>query len=127
LGTQFTKWPNIEIGYTITLNDYQGTTFTTQQPFAKLDYFFLNGFSFNADYDYYSYTNSSGTVKNSYDFLNASLAYRKKDAKMEYRVGVTNLLNTRSLNDDSFNQIGFRTSQYFVQPRYLIFSLRYNL
>jgi hypothetical protein len=127
LGTQFTKWPNIEIGYTITLNDYQGTTFTTQQPFAKLDYFFLNGFSFNADYDYYSYTNSTGTVRNSYDFLNASLAYRKKDAKMEYRVGVTNLLNTRSLNDDSFNQIGFRTSQYFVQPRYLIFSLRYNL
>lgn len=127
LGTQFTKWPNIEIGYTITLNDYQGTTFTTQQPFAKLDYFFLNGFSFNADYDYYSYTNSTGTVRNSYDFLNASLAYRKKDAKMEYRVGVTNLLNTRSLNDDSFNQIGFRTSQYFVQPRYLIFSLKYNL
>lgn len=127
LGTQFSKWPNIEIGYTITINDYQGTTFTTQQPFAKLDYFFLNGFSFNADYDYYSYTNSTGTVRNSYDFLNASLAYRKKDAKMEYRVGVTNLLNTRSLNDDSFNQIGFRTSQYFVQPRYLIFSLRYNL
>jgi hypothetical protein len=127
LGTQFAKWPNIEIGYTITLNDYQGTTFKTQQPFAKLDYFFLNGFSFNADYDYYSYTNSTGTVKNSYDFLNSSLAYRKKDAKMEYRVGVTNLLNTRSLNDDSFNQIGFRTSQYFVQPRYLIFSLKYNL
>lgn len=127
LGTQFTKWPNIEIGYTITLNDYQGTTFTTQQPFAKLDYFFLNGFSFNADYDYYSYTNSTGTVRNSYDFLNSSLAYRKKEAKMEYKVGVTNLLNTRSLNDDSFNQIGFRTSQYFVQPRYLVFSLKYNL
>ena len=127
LGTQFKTWPNLELGYTVTLNDYQGTTFKTQQPFAKLDYFFLDAFSFNADYDYYQYTNSSGTVNNTYDFLNTSLSYRKKDAKMEYRVGVTNLLDTKSLNDDSFNQTSFRTSEYLVQPRYVVFSLKYNL
>lgn len=127
LGTQFKMWPNLEVGYTITLNDYQGETFKTQQPFVKVDYFFLNGFSFTANYDYYNYSNTSGSVDNKYDFLNASLNYRKKDAKMEYRIGATNLLNTGSLNDDSFNQTGFRTSQYFVQPRYIIFSLKYNL
>jgi outer membrane receptor protein involved in Fe transport len=59
--------------------------------------------------------------------LNASINYRKKDAKMEYRISGTNLLNTTSLNDDSFNQTGFRTSQYIVQPRYVVFSLKYNL
>ncbi|GGD20324.1 TonB-dependent receptor [Flavobacterium orientale] len=127
LGTQFKKWPNVEVGYAVTLNDYQGETFKTQQPFVKVDYFFLDGFSFVANYDYYNYSNTSGTVDNKYDFLNASLNYRKKDAKMEYRIGATNLLNTGSLNDDSFNQTGFRTSQYFVQPRYIIFSLKYNL
>lgn len=127
LGTQFKMWPNLEVGYTITLNDYQGETFKTQQPFVKVDYFFLNGFSFTANYDYYNYSNTSGSVDNKYDFLNASLNYRKKDAKMEYRIGATNLLNTGSLNDDSFNQTGFRTSQYFVQPRYIILSLKYNL
>ena len=127
LGTQFKTWPNIEIGYTILLNDYENTTFKTQQPFARLDYFFLDGFSFNAEYDYYNYSNSSGTISNEYDFLNTSLSYRKKDAKMEYRVGVTNLLDTKSLNDDSFNQSFYSTSQYIVQPRYLIFSLKYNL
>lgn len=127
LGTQFKMWPNLEVGYTITLNDYQGETFKTQQPFVKVDYFFLNGFSFTANYDYYNYSNTSGSVDNKYDFLNASLNYRKKDAKMEYRIGATNLLNTGSLNDDSFNQTGFRTSQYFVQPRYIVFSLKYNL
>jgi hypothetical protein len=127
MGTQYKKWPNLEIGYSLTLNDYQGTTFKTQQPFARLDYFFLDGFAFDATYDYYKYTNSDGTVNNTYDFLNTSLSYRKKDAKLEYRLGVTNLLNTTSLNDDSFSQTSFRTSQYIVQPRYVIVSLKYNL
>ena len=127
MGTQYKTWPNLEVGYTVTLNDYQGTTFKTQQPFAKLDYFFLNGFAFDTTYDYYQYTNSSGTVNNTYDFLNSNLSYRKKDAKLEYRLGVTNMLNTKSLNDDSFNQTSFRTSQYLVQPRYVVFSLKYNL
>ncbi len=127
LGTQYRKWPNLEAGYSIALNDYQGTTFTTHQPFIKLDYYFLNGFSITSDYNYYNYGNSSGTIENVYDFLNASINYRKKDAKMEYRISGTNLLNTTSLNDDSFNQTGFRTSQYIVQPRYVVFSLKYNL
>ena len=127
MGTQYKIWPNLEVGYSLTLNDYQGTTFKTQQPFARLDYFFLNGFAFDATYDYYKYSNSSGTVNNTYDFLNSSLSYRKKDAKLEYRLGVTNMLNTKSLNDDSFSQTSFRTSQYLVQPRYLVVSLKYNL
>jgi hypothetical protein len=127
LGTQYRKWPNLEAGYSVALNDYQGTTFTTHQPFIKLDYYFLNGFSITSDYNYYNYSNSSGTIENVYDFLNASINYRKKDGKMEYRISGTNLLNTTSLNDDSFNQTGFRTSQYIVQPRYIVFSLKYNL
>ncbi len=127
LGTQFREMPNIEAGYSIGINDYAGTTFTTKQPFVKLDYYFLNGFSFTADYDFYNYSNSNGTVENQYEFLNASLNYRKKDAKMEYRINATNLLNTTSLNDDSFSITNFRTSQYLVQPRYIVFSLKYNL
>src|SRR5690606_36783537 len=70
LGTQFKTWPNIEIGYSIVLNDYENTTFKTQQPFARLDYFFLDGFSFIAEYDHYNYSNSNGTITNEYDFSN---------------------------------------------------------
>lgn len=127
LGTQFKIWPNLEIGYSLTLNDYQNTTFKTKQPFAKVDYLFLKSFSLTADYNRYNYSNSQGTVNNKYEFLNSSLSYRKKDAKMEYTVAATNVLNTKTLNDDSFSQTGFRTSQYIVQPRYIIFSLKYNL
>jgi hypothetical protein len=55
------------------------------------------------------------------------LIYQKKDSKFEYKISGTNLLNTKSINDDSFSQFSTRTSQYTVQPRYLIFSLKYNI
>jgi hypothetical protein len=127
LGTQFKIWPNLEIGYSLTLNDYQNTVFKTKQPFVKFDYFFLKVFSLTADYNNFNYSNSEGTINNKYEFLNSSFSYRKKDAKMEYTVAATNLLNTKTINDDTFNQTGYRSSQYLVQPRYVVFSLRYNL
>ena len=125
--TNYKKIPNVELGYSITSNNYNKTTFYTEKPYVRLDYFFLNSFSFVSEYEFYHYYNNSKTVNNEYDFLSASLVYQKKDSKWEYKVGATNLLNTTSLNDDSFDQYATRTSQYNVQPRYIIFSLKYNL
>ena len=127
VATNYKTLPNLEIGYNLTMNDYNNTTFYTQKPFARMDYYFLDSFTFTAEYDYYHYTNNLKTVDNEYDFLNANLMYQKKNSKWEYRVTVTNLLNTKSLNDDSFSQFSTRTSQYIVQPRYLMFALKYNL
>lgn len=125
--TNYKNLPNLELGYNIVINNYANSVFYTDKPFAKLDYYFLNSFSFTADYEFYHYYNSDKTVDNQYDFLNASLIYQKKDSKFEYKLSATNLLNTKSLNDDSFTQFSTRTSQYTVQPRYIIFSFKYNL
>jgi len=125
--TNYKNMPNLELGYNIVTNDYNNTTFYTEKPFARLDYFFLNSFSFVAEYELYHYCNNAKTVNNEYDFLSASLIYQKKGSELEYKVSGTNLLNTTSLNDDSFTQFATRTSQYTVQPRYVIFSLKYNL
>ncbi|MDN3678041.1 carboxypeptidase-like regulatory domain-containing protein [Flavobacterium paronense] len=126
--TNFKKLPNIEIGYNYLINEYQGNTFYTDKPSVKLDYFFLKSFSFVSEYEFYHYYNNDRTTENEYDFLSASLIYQKtKDSKWEYKLSGTNLLNTTSLNDDSFNQNIVRTSQYRVQPRYVILSLKYNL
>ncbi len=128
LATNYKELPNLEIGYSITTNDYSGTKFITEMPSAKLDYYFLDSFSFVAEYEYYHYTNNKKTVNNEYDFLSTSLIYQKtKDSKLEYKISATNLLNTKTLNDDSFTQFSTRTSQYTVQPRYIILSLKYNL
>jgi hypothetical protein len=128
VATNYKDLPNLELGYSRTINDYIGTKFFTDRPSARLDYFFLDSFSFVSEYEYYHYTNNNKTVNNEYDFLSASLIYqKKKESKLEYKVSVTNLLNTNILNDDSFTQFSTRTSQYTVQPRYIIFSLKYNL
>jgi hypothetical protein len=126
--TNFKKMPNIELGYSYSVNDYPTDTFFTDKPTVTLDYFFLKSFSFVAEYEFYHYYNSDKSVENEYDFLSASLIYQKtKDSKWEYKISATNLLNTTSLNDDSFSQFSTRTSQYKVQPRYVMFSLKYNL
>ncbi|MFT3795137.1 carboxypeptidase regulatory-like domain-containing protein [Flavobacterium sp.] len=125
--TNYKHWPNLEIGYNLTVNDYQQATFYTQRPSAKLDYYFLEAFSLVSEYEFYHYNNSDDSIQNEYDFLSASLIYQKKGSPWEYKISATNLLNTTSLNDDSFTQFATRTSQYVVQPRYLIFSLKYNL
>jgi hypothetical protein len=125
--TNYKNMPNLELGYNVVKNDYNNSTFYTEKPFARLDYFFLKSFSFVTEYEFYHYYNNAKTVNNEYDFLSASLIYQKKGGKMEYKVSGTNLLNTTSLNDDSFSQFSTRTSQYTVQPLYVIFSLKYNL
>ncbi|MFE3868075.1 TonB-dependent receptor [Flavobacterium sp. LS2P90] len=125
--TNYKNMPNLELGYNVVKNDYNNSTFYTEKPFARLDYFFLKSFSFVSEFEFYHYYNNAKTVNNEYDFLSASLIYQKKGSKLEYKVSGTNLLNTTSLNDDSFSQFSTRTSQYTVQPRYVIFSLKYNL
>jgi hypothetical protein len=129
--TNYKNLPNLEVGYNIAVNEYNNANgvskFFTERPFAKLDYFFLKSWSFVSEYEFYHYYSKDKTINNEYDFLSASIIYQKKDSKWEYKVGVTNLLNTTSLNDDSFSQFSTRTSQYTVQPRYIVCSLKYNL
>ena len=126
--TNYKNMPNIEVGYSYTINDYSNSKFFTDKPFVRLDYYFLKSFSFVSEYEFYHYYNKNKTVENEYDFLSASLIYQKtKDSKWEYKISATNILNTTSLNDDNFSQFSTRTSQYSVQPRYVILSLKYNL
>jgi len=125
--TNYKNLPNIEFGYNMLINTYSGSTFFTDKPFARLDYYFLDSFSFVSEYEFYHYYNTSKSVNNEYDFLSASLIYQKKNSKWEYKVAATNLLNTTYLNDDNFSQFSTRVSQYTVQPRYVIFSMKYNL
>ncbi len=131
VATNFRNAPNLEVGYSYSVNDYDNggskTINYTDKPFVKFDAAFLNGFIFVADYDYYHFRSKDETVDNEYDFLDTELSYQKPDTKWEYSVSVTNLLNTKSLNQDSFSDLYSTTSQYFVQPRYVMFKIKYNL
>ncbi len=125
--TNYKELPNIEVAYNYLINDYQNTRFYTKKPSVKLDYYFLNSFSLVSECEFYNYTNSEKTINNNYSLFSASLIYQKKDKPFEFKLSGTNLLNTKFLNDDSFSQFSARTSQYIIQPRYLIFSIKYNI
>ncbi|MGY6649547.1 carboxypeptidase-like regulatory domain-containing protein [Wenyingzhuangia sp. IMCC45574] len=128
--SNFDKAPNFEVGYNLRINKYnQGNnnnTFYTHSPFVNMDAYFLNGFLFSSSYTYSNYQDQERTL-NKYSFLDASLSYQKGDSKWEYKLSATNLLNNKSLNRDNINVQFTNTSEYFVQPRYIILSIKYDL
>ncbi len=131
LRTSFREWPNIELGYRATINDYDNagvqSTFITHQPFVNFDAVFLEDFTFETEWSYYNYSNTDNTIENTYTFLDASLFYRQEDSKWEYQLQATNLLDVDFINNDSFNENFNSTSQFRVLPRIVMFIVRYNL
>jgi hypothetical protein len=131
LATNFRNAPNLELGYAYTVNNYdnggRATTFYTNRPYAKFDANFLKSFIFTLDYDYYKYMDKEKTIDNTYSFLEGNLTYQKKDSPWEFGIKGTNLLGNDAINRDSTNELFFTTSSYFIQPRYVLFTVKYDL
>ena len=127
--TNYKNLPNLEIGYNIIIQKFNAgiSTFYTERPFAKLDYFFLDGFSFITEYEFNHFYNENKTADNEFDFLSASLSYIKKDSHWEFRVSATNLLGTSQINNANFNQFLISSSQFIVQPTFVLLNVKYNL
>jgi hypothetical protein len=130
VNTNFKKGPNFDLGYSYAISDYNtngvASSFYTNRPYVKLDWLLGKSVILKSDYSYYNYSNDVSTL-NEYGFMNAELFYQKEESKWEYKLGVTNLLDTQAINRDSFNEFSSSTSSYFVQPRYVFLSLKYNL
>jgi len=92
-----------------------------------MDLRFLKHFSFNAEWDYYNYSNEENTVDNTYSFFNANLYYQEGESPWEFSIQATNILDTEFTNNDSFNEQFNTTSQYYVLPRILMLVVKYDL
>ena len=127
--TNYKKWPNLGVSYNYSISDNFSDTVYTDSPSLTLEYYFLEAFSLTSEYNFFHNYNKSKTIDSEYDFLSANIIYQKKDSKWEWKLAGTNLLETKSLDTNSFNQLGGTSSfsSYRVQPRYLILSLKYNL
>ena len=131
ISSNFRTAPNFELGYNVSINRYDqgnGTVnkYVTHSPFLNLDILFLKDFTFTSKYTYNNYKDDVRTI-NEYSFLDLDLTYQKKDSKWEYRLEMTNALNTTSINRDNSNVIFNSTSVYVIQPRYTVFSIKYDL
>lgn len=129
--SNFNSFPNFEVGYRFMKNDYDNggieQTFFTNRPYANVNLRFLKHFNLFAEWDYYNYTNDAKTVENSYSFFNANLYYKHGENPWEFSVQATNILDTKSINNDSYNDQFNTTSQYFVMPRIVMFVIKYDL
>ena len=127
--TNYKELPNLSLEYAYTINDNSSDIFYTDNPSIELEYYFWDAFSFVSEYSYYHNRNKGKSIDSEYDFLSASVMYQKKDSKWEWKLSGTNLLETKGLNSNSFNQLGGTSSfsSYVVQPRYIILSLKYSL
>ena len=130
LETNFRDKPNFEIGLKYNLNNYKNANienkFVRETPFIRTDAYFGKGFVFTAEYSYNKYKNQD-QVLNYFRFLDADISYNKEGSKWEYSVGISNLLNDTSTNRNSFNQFFTQTRSYIIQPRYILFKLKYDL
>ena len=131
LSSNFRNAPNFEIGYRYSIQDNdQGasrTKFFTKAPSIEFDVLLFKTLTFRTDYSYNNFSDEDGTL-NDFEFWDASLSYRKnKDSKWEYEIKASNLLDTQSQNQSSSGAFSVSASEYFIQPRFVTFRLRYEL
>ncbi len=131
LRTNFREAPNFRIAYRYAVNENQQggrkTTFTTNAPSVSFDAYIWKKFTFLTDYSYNRQSNPNGSPQE-FEIWNASLSYRKdRDAKFEYEIKATNLLNTTSQVQNGNNNVSVFASEYFIQPRFVTFRLRYEI
>ena len=131
LRTNFKIAPNISINYRHSQTDNnQGggrTTFITRSPSAEFDAYIWNSVTFRTNYSYTHQDLGNGQTQ-SFQNWDATLSYRKdRDAKWEYEIKATNLLDIDSQVRTNANNISVFASETFIQPRFVTMRIIYTL
>jgi hypothetical protein len=129
--TNFREAPNVSVAYRYSVtNNNQGsrkTTFVTNAPSAEFDAYIWKSVTFRTNYTYTNQDLGNGESQ-SFQNWDASLSYRKdKDAKWEYEIKATNLLDIDSQVRNNANNLSVFTSETFIQPRFVTFRFIYTL
>ncbi len=129
--TTIYKQLKVEIGYQFQYNRYQSNqvknAFANHKPFLKLDWNLFKNFDLLTDYHYNYYTNREANSLSTFEIWNTTLRYQQKSKPWEFRLSAYNLLNTKGVRRDSFNENLISTYEYFIQQRYFMLSVKYDL
>ena len=133
IGTNFTKAPNVSLRYNLSFFDQINTARSqdvksiTHVPSINFDAYIWNSLTVKSDFSY-NEQRQEGSVSNSFQIWNATLAYRKdRDAKFEYELVGSNLLGTDSEVSVNQNIISFNVNETFILPRFVSLRVRYQL
>ncbi len=129
--TSFKDLPNLEIGVQQRFNEFQSNNFYNSfeqvNPYAIIEYDFLNDFILKADYAYNLYKNKDSGDMNRFQLGNMSLYYNKEDRPWGFEIDVNNVFNTRFKRSNSFSQFIIADQRIYIQPRTILFKVSYNL
>ena len=130
LRTNYREAPNVSLRYrySVSENDQGSNTtkFITNAPSIEFDAYIWDSVTFLTDFSYTSQESNGQTE--AFRTWNASLKYRKdRDAKFEYSLRASNLLNIDSNINNGAGSISVYSSETFVQPRFVTFRLTYSL
>jgi len=128
--TNFKVAPNVSLRYRYSVtNNNQGsreTKFIVQSPSIEFDAYILEKITLVTNYSYT--TQDLGSDTQSFQNWDASISYRKdKDAKWEFDLKASNILNIDQQVRNSANNISVFSAQTFIQPRFITFRGVYNL
>ena len=131
LRTNFKKAPNVKLKYNYRISENnQGpnkTIFYTNAPSIDFDAYIWQSVTLKSDYTYTHQRLQNGN-SDSFQTWNASLAYRKnRDAKWEYELVATNLLDADSRISNTATNLFVSESRTYIQPRFISFRLRYEI
>ena len=128
--TNFKVAPNIRFRYRYSLiNNNQGnreTQFIVKSPSVEFDAYILEKITLISEY---SYTQQDfNNEKQSFQTWDTSISYRKdKDAKWEFQIKATNILNIDKQVRNSSNNLSVFNSITIIQPRFITFRGVFNL
>jgi len=131
LRTNFREAPNVTLRYRYSVsNNDQGsnsTKFVTNAPSINFDAYIWDSLTFTTDFTYTEQDSGNGNPE-SFKTWDATLGYRKnRDAKWEYSLRASNLLDIDSNISNGAGSISVFSSETFVQPRFITFRLTYSL
>jgi len=129
--TFFKKLPNLEAGISQSFNNFSSldfnNNFTQINPYAILEYNFLNDFFLKADYKFTYYENKNNNEFNTFQIGGASLFYNKEDSPLGFEIEIKNAFDVGFINNNSFSQFIINDSKTFIQPRTVVFKISYKL
>ena len=129
--TNFKDAPNVSLKYAYSISDNdQGassTKFITRAPSIEFDAYIWKSVTFKTDFTYSEQDDNAGDIR-SFKTWDASLSYRKdQDAKWEYEIKATNLLDIDSQINNGASNISVFSNETFIQPRFVSFRAIYSL
>ncbi|OYU85577.1 MAG: hypothetical protein CFE24_01350 [Flavobacterium sp. BFFFF2] len=129
LKTASKKWPLVSVTYERGWSQFVGLSTARSMReswLSEVEISFLKHWTYKADYVLSHNWNVNGQV-NSFDVLNTSLMYQRKNSPFLFQVVVQNAGNIQSKNDNSFSDFVISQNQTYILPRVYMLTVSYKL